>query len=81
MTLDFFNHETKHTDSQGGFNPEFDTIFSFKNVVDEFYLKYFEKNHVLIEVFAIKTNGPKTSEKIGEAKLPLSAVLQNDQSF
>jgi len=40
MTIDFFNHDTANTDMTTGYEPDIDTIFSFKNNVDSFYLKY-----------------------------------------
>jgi len=43
--------------------------------VDDFYLNYLGKESVLAEFFAIKGGSEKKSEKIGEAKLPLSRLL------
>jgi len=40
IVVDFFINETKHTDLKHGYEPEFNTIFCFKNTVDDFYLKY-----------------------------------------
>jgi|APSaa5957512535_1039671.scaffolds.fasta_scaffold60214_1 hypothetical protein len=31
VTLDFFNHDTRNTDMITGYNPNFKTLFSFKN--------------------------------------------------
>ena len=81
VTLDFFNHDTKHTDLITGYDPQFDFIFNFKNQVDDFYLKYLSEESVLIEVFTVKSSGNRVTEKIGEAKLPLIILLQNDQGF
>ena len=75
MTVDFFNHDTKNTNVAQGYEPQFDTVFSFKNNVDDFYLNYLGKESILAEFFAIKGGSEKKSEKIGEAKLPLSRVL------
>lgn len=81
VTFDFFNHDTKNTDIGNGYEPQFDTIFSFKNNVDDFYLNYLAKESILAEVFVVKGGAQKTSEKIGEARLPLSRVLNEDTSF
>lgn len=75
VTLDFFNHDTRHTDMTTGYEPQFDTIFSFKNAVDDFYLRYLSKESIIAEVFTIKGSGKRVTEKIGEAKLPLSVLL------
>ena len=40
VTVDFFNHETKHSGLSEGFEPGYQTQFSFKNNVDDFYLQY-----------------------------------------
>lgn len=81
ITLDFFNHDTKPTEMVFGYDPDIDTIFSFKNNVDNFYLKYLEKEHIVAELFILKsgTGGQgKHSVKIAEAKLPLSPLLSNE---
>ena len=49
--------------------------------MDDFYLKYLSQECIVAEVFAVKGSGNKVTEKIGEAKLPLIVLLQNDQSF
>ena len=67
VTLDFLNHNTQHTDMQAGYQPEFETIFSFKNTVDDFYIKYLEKNCIVAEIFTVTTQGNKISKKIGVA--------------
>lgn len=81
ITLDFFNHDTKPTEMAFGYEPDIDTIFSFKNNVDNFYLKYLEKEHIIAELFILKSGAGgqgKQSVKIAEAKLPLSPLLSND---
>lgn len=40
VTFDFFVNETKHTELKEGYDPSFDTIFCFKNRVDDFYIKH-----------------------------------------
>jgi hypothetical protein len=53
MTFDFFNNETMNTELKTGYDPQFDTIFCFKNTVDDFYLNYLSKNHIIAELFAV----------------------------
>jgi len=42
LTIEYFDHDTKVTDVCEGFTPNYATQFSFKNVVDDFYIKYLE---------------------------------------
>lgn len=51
VNIDFYNHESKHSDIKEGFEPIFNTQFSFKNNVDNFYIGYLEKEHIVIEFF------------------------------
>lgn len=78
ITLDFFNHDTRNTDMVTGYEPQFKTLFSFKNSVDDFYIKHLHQETILVEVFTIKGSRTRTTEKIGEAKLPLVILLQGD---
>ena len=80
ITLDFFNHDTRHTDMFTGYDPQYKTLFSFKNSVDDFYLKHLFKEYVLAEIFTIKGSRTRVTEKIGEAKLPLQILLHGDTS-
>ena len=73
-----------------GIEPIFNTLFSFKNTVDDFYIKYLEKDTILVDFFYI----PKPSDrnkaerqqvsgavKLGSAKLPLNKLIEKDFSF
>ena len=53
LAVDFYNHDTKHTDYCEGFEPVYNTLFSFKNSLDNFYLKHLEKDSVLIDIFVL----------------------------
>ena len=75
VTLDFFINETQSTDIKDGTTPSFDTIFCFKNQVDNFYIKYLQEQTILAEVYAVRRGTKKTTVKIGEAKLPLHFLL------
>jgi hypothetical protein len=76
VTLDFFNHDTQKTNIITGYDPEFKTLFSFKNNVDDFYLKHLYKDSILAEIFTIKGSRTRSTEKIGEARLPLAILLK-----
>ena len=82
VTFDFYDHNTNRTEVGVGYEPQFDQIISFKNTVDDFYLNYLEKECIVAEVFTVKGGIQQSSyEKIGEARLPLSCILQQDTSF
>lgn len=51
VTIDFYNHDTRNSDLAEGFEPNYSTQFSFKNIVDDFYVTYLEKNTVTVEFF------------------------------
>ena len=38
LTVDFYNHDSKQTDAVETFEPVYNTLFSFKNQVDDFYI-------------------------------------------
>ena len=40
LAVDFYNHDTKTTDLASSDSPVYNTLFSFKNLVDDFYLNY-----------------------------------------
>lgn len=82
ITLDFFNHDTKPTEMTSGYDPDIDTIFSFKNNCDNFYLKYLQTEYINAELFILRGAGGagKHSVKIAQAKLPLSPLLSKDSA-
>ena len=53
LAVDFYNHETKNTDMSEGFEPIYNTLFSFKNTSDDFYIKYLERDSILVDVFYV----------------------------
>ena len=90
LAVDFFNHDTKSTDVTMGLEPIFNTLFSFKNSVDDFYIKFLEKDAILVDIFYIpkpsdrsKANKQQISGaiKLGVAKLPLNKLIEKDYSF
>lgn len=53
LSVDFYNHDSKHTDQCEGFEAVYNTLFSFKNTVDDFYLKHLDNDSILVDFFAI----------------------------
>ena len=53
MSVDFYNHDSKETDKVVGFEPVVNTLFSFKNPVDSFYVKYLENEVLHVDVMAL----------------------------
>ena len=87
LAVDFYNHDTKSTDMTFGIEPIYNTLFSFRNTVDDFYIKYLERDTILIDIFYIPKAQPGKPSlatgalKLGSAKLPLSKLLDKDYSF
>ena len=86
VSVDFYNHDSASSDPCETYDPIFNTLFSFKNVVDDFYLAHLEKESLNVDVFGVPP--PSTDDrravgviKIGTAKLPLSGLLRGDHSF
>lgn len=84
--MDFYNHDSKQTDAVETFDPVYNTLFSFKNQVDDFYIQFLDKEFVLVEVYALplETKQQKSASgliRLGQAKLPLCKLLQGDYSF
>ena len=59
VTFDFFVNETKNTDLKEGYDPQFDTIFCFKNKVDDFYIKHLIEHSIKAEVYAVRGTSKK----------------------
>jgi len=77
-TVDFFNHETKHTDLCSGMEPQLKTQFRFKNNIDNFFIQHLETATMQVDFFVSQA---RSAMKIGTAKLPLSQLLDKDYSF
>ena len=87
MIIEFFDHPTKNTDLVREYHPEINTIFSFKNKIDDFYLRNLKESSISVELYIVKAGegeqkGPSRHTPIlGKAKLPLEHLLKDDQSF
>jgi len=42
LMVDFYDHESKMSEKARGFEPVLNTLFSFKNHVDSFYISYLQ---------------------------------------
>jgi hypothetical protein len=54
MMLEFYDHPTKNTDLVREYHPDINTIFSFKNKVDDFYLKNLKESSISVELYIVK---------------------------
>ena len=61
MMIEFYDHSTKNTDLVKGYHPEVNTIFSFKNKCDNFYLKNLKESHVFVELYIVRAGSHKDS--------------------
>ena len=56
VAVDFFDHESKITEPPAqGYEPYYDTLICFKNLVDNFYLRYCEKDFIHVDVFMLES--------------------------
>jgi len=86
LVIDFYNHDSKTTDFAEGYEPVINTLFSFKNLVDDFYLKHLQKEFLSVDICLLKPKNadgsrPAGSLKVGTAKLPLHRLLEKEYSF
>ena len=51
ITVGFYDHIYRPTQIAEGFEPKYKTQFSFKNLVDNFYIQYLESNNAKMEIF------------------------------
>lgn len=83
--VDFYDHDSKYSDQAEGFEVQYNTLFCFRNLVDDFYLQHCEEEHINVDLFALPIKGQDATAqgvlKIGAAKLPLVKILQSDTSF
>jgi hypothetical protein len=95
LAIDFFNHESIVTEAVDGYDTDYKHYkFSFTNTVDDFYLRFIEKDFLIVDVFMIQravqrpvdpNNALQLSSKpkpfkVGTAKLPLSKLMTGDCS-
>lgn len=59
LSVDFYNHESKMTDKCQGLEPIYNTLMTFKNTVDDFYLKHLETDFMTVDVLAAQSADKK----------------------
>lgn len=67
VMLDFFANESVNTEVVEGIEPEFNQIFSFRNIVDNFYIRSLKEKCMKAEIYAVKRGRNQNAVKIGEA--------------
>ncbi len=77
LTIDFYNHETQHTNISEGSMTKYNFQVSFRVVVDDFLLHFLETNFLKLDVFA--TAG-SDAIRLGSANIDLSELVQNNVS-
>lgn len=75
VTVDFYNHDTETSQLAEGFRPLYNTQFSFKNRIDDFYVQYLQKNTVKIDVYISKNNA---AIHLGHAEVFLRELIERE---
>ena len=75
VTLDFYNHDTETSQLAEGYKPLYNTQFSFKNRVDDFYVQYIQKNTLKIDVYISKNNA---AVHLGRAEINLRELIDRE---
>jgi hypothetical protein len=75
VTLDFYNHDTETSQLVEGYRPLYNTQFSFKNRVDDFYVQYMQRNTLKMDVYISKNNA---AVHLGHAEINLRELLDRE---
>ena len=75
VTVDFYNHDTETSQMAEGFRPLYNTQFSFKNKVDDFYVHFLQKSTLKMDVYISKNNA---AVHIGSAEVFLREVVERE---
>ena len=75
VTIDFYNHDTETSQLAEGFRPLYNTQFSFKNKVDDFYVQFLQKQTVKIDVYISKNNA---AVHLGHAEVFLRELIERE---
>mmetsp|Transcript_20877 Transcript_20877/g.32225 ORF Transcript_20877/g.32225 Transcript_20877/m.32225 type:complete len:236 (+) Transcript_20877:1589-2296(+) len=59
VMVDFFDHDSKVSQPGHGFNPDYNSTFSFKNKMDRFYVQELAKQRVHFDIYDAKPKGAK----------------------
>ena len=77
-TIDFYNHDTETSQIAEGFRPLYNTQFSFKNKVDDFYVQYLQKNSMKIDIYISKNNA---AIHLGHAEIHLRELVERETAM
>ena len=75
VTLDFYNHDTETSQLAEGYKPLYNTQFSFKNRVDDFYVQYLQRNTLKMDVYISKNNA---AVHLGRAEINLREMVERE---
>jgi protein fantom len=75
VTLDFYNHDTETSQLAEGYRPLYNTQFSFKNKVDEFYVGHLQRQAIKMDVYISKNN---SAVHLGHAEVFLRELIDRE---
>jgi hypothetical protein len=75
VTVDFYNHDTETSQIAESFRPLYNTQFSFKNKIDDFYVHFLQKNVLRLDVYISKNNA---AIHLGHAEVFLREVVERE---
>jgi len=75
VTLDFYNHDTETSQLAEGYRPLYNTQFSFKNRVDDFYVQFLQKNTMKLDIYISKNN---SAVHLGYAEIFLKDLIERE---
>jgi hypothetical protein len=75
VTVDFYNHDTETSQIAEGYRPLYNTQFSFKNKIDDFYVQFLQKNTMKIDVYISKNNA---AIHLGHAELHMRELVERE---
>jgi hypothetical protein len=75
VSLDFYNHDTETSQIADGFKPLYNTQFSFRNKIDDFYVQYLMKNTMKMDIYISKNNA---AIHIGHAEIFLREIMERE---
>ena len=75
ITVDFYNHDTETSQLAEGYRPLYNTQFSFKNRVDDFFVQFLQKNTMKLDIYISKNNA---AIHLGYAEIFLRELIERE---
>lgn len=75
VTVDFYNHDTETSQMASGFRAVYNTQFSFKNKVDDFYVQFLQKSAMRIDIYISRNNA---AVHLGRAEVLLREIVERE---